>query len=132
MIVGYPTETIQDFDATIQKFIEYQKYALDGTIYGVNLGTTASIDEGTPLWHNIDNLNMDPNKQNLGYNWVSLNNPTLTFKERIRRRIALQEILMDLNYKIWNGDSQLINLQETYKQINEGNYKTKINLPVSK
>jgi radical SAM superfamily enzyme YgiQ (UPF0313 family) len=130
MIVGYPTETIYDFDDTVQKFIAYQKYALDGTIYGVNLGSTASIDEGTPLWNDVDSLNMDPERQNIGYNWLSLNNPSLTFKERIRRRIVLQETLMDLGYKIWNGDSQLIKLQEAYKKINEGNYKTKINLPV--
>jgi len=130
MIVGYPTETMRDFDDTVQKFTEYQKYALDGTIYGVNLGSTASIDEGTPLWNDVDSLNMDPERQNQGYNWLSLNNPSLTFKERIRRRIVLQETLMDLGYKIWNGDSQLIKLQEAYKKINEGNYKTKINLPV--
>jgi radical SAM superfamily enzyme YgiQ (UPF0313 family) len=130
MIVGYPTETMHDFDETVQKFTEYQKYALDGTIYGINLGSTASIDEGTPLWNDVDSLNMDPERQNQGYNWLSLNNPSLTFKERIRRRIVLQETLMDLGYKIWNGDSQLIKLQEAYKKINEGNYKTKINLPV--
>jgi radical SAM superfamily enzyme YgiQ (UPF0313 family) len=130
MIVGYPTETKQDFEKTIQKFKEYQKYALDGTIHGINLGSTASIDEGTPLWHNMNELNLDPDKQNIGYNWRSLNNPSLTLLERIRRRIVLQETLMDLGYKIWNGDSQLIKLQEVYKKINDGNYKTKVNLPV--
>jgi len=130
MIVGYPTETKQDFEKTIQKFKEYQKYALDGTIHGINLGSTASIDEGTPLWHNMNELNLDPDKQNIGYNWRSLNNPSLTLLERIRRRIVLQETLMDLGYKIWNGDSQLVKLQEVYKKINDGNYKTKVNLPV--
>jgi len=130
MIVGYPTETLDDFLAGVAKFQEYQKYALDGTIYGVNLGSTASIDEGTPLFHQLHELNMDPGHQSLGYNWRSLNNPSLTLRERIRRRIVLQETLMDLGYKIWNGDSQLVKLRDAYKKINDRNYKTKINLPV--
>lgn len=131
MIVGYPTETQEDFEFAVNKFVEYKKYALDGTIYGVNLGSTASIDEGTPLWHQIDELDMDPARHNIGYNWWSLSNPTLTLKERIRRRIVLQEKLMNLGYKIWNGDSQLIKLQEAYQKINERKYKVKINLPVA-
>lgn len=130
MIVGYPTETIKDFEDGVNKFTEYQKYALDGTIYGVNLGSTASIDEGTPLHHQIDELDMDPTRQNIGYNWLSLNNPGLTFRERIRRRIVLQEKLMQLGYKIWNGDSQLLKLKEAFETINDGKYKAKINLPV--
>jgi len=130
MIVGYPTETLNDFLFGIDKFREYQKYALDGTIYGVNLGSTASIDEGTPLWHQLDELNMDPEHQNLGYNWLSLNNPSLTLRERVRRRIVLQENLMDLGYKIWNGDSQLLKLKDAYQKINDRNYKIKIHLPV--
>ena len=30
-------------------FTKYQGYAIDGTIFGVNLGGTLSIDEGSPL-----------------------------------------------------------------------------------
>lgn len=131
MIVGYPTETQQDFQYGIQKFTEYKKYALDGTIYGVNLGSTASIDEGTPLWHQIDELDMDPDRHNLGYNWLSMANPDLTLRERIRRRIILQETLMELGYKIWNGDNQLLKLQEAYQKIHDRKYKVKINLPVA-
>lgn len=131
MIVGYPTETQDDFDSGIEKFTEYKKYALDGTIYGVNLGSTASIDEGTPLWHEVDKLDMDPNRQNLGYNWYSLANPDLTLHERIRRRIVMQEKLMALGYKIWNGDNQLLKLKEAYQKINDRKYKVKIQLPVA-
>ena len=123
MIVGYPTETEDDFNLGIEKFKEYKKYALDGTIYGVNLGSTASIDEGTPLYEEF-------HSEVTGFNWTLPSNPTLTFKERIKRRIKLQEILMDLGYKIWNGDSQLLKLKEAYEKINAGKYKTKIRLSV--
>jgi hypothetical protein len=37
---------------------------------------------------------------------------------------------MDLGYKIWNADSQLLKLQEAYQKINDRKYKIKINLPV--
>jgi hypothetical protein len=130
MIVGYPTETLQDFTDGIDQFKIYQKYALDGTIYGVNLGTTASIDEGTPLFQEFHDLEHSDSSK-LGFNWTYPVNPDLTLYERIRRRIVLQETLMDLGYKIWNGDSQLIKLKESYTKINNGNYKTKVNLPIS-
>lgn len=132
MIVGYPTETEQDFEDGLAKFREYKKYALDGTIYGVNLGTTASIDEGTPLYNQVEELGIHvPDSQSgVGFNWTILSNPTLTFVERIRRRIVLQEELMNMGYKIWNGDSQLLKLKEAYEKIRHGNYKTKIRLQV--
>jgi radical SAM superfamily enzyme YgiQ (UPF0313 family) len=130
IMVGYPTETQQDFEQGIQRFQQYQPYALDGTIYGVNLGTTVSIDEGTPLYAA---MNTDPKMQReiKGFDWISPDNPGLTFRERIRRRIMLQEILMDLGYKIWNGDSQLLKLRESYEKITHGKYKTSIRLQVA-
>lgn len=133
MIVGYPTETLADHQQNMARFAQYQHYALDGTIYGVNLGSTASIDEGTPLHDMAHDLGLHArNGQDaLGYDWVSLSNPDLDFRERIRRRIELQETLMDLGYKIWNGDSQLLKLREAYQKIQHGNYKTKIRLQVA-
>lgn len=126
MIVGYPSETLADFEQGLDKFREYKKYALDGTIYGVNLGTTASIDEGTPLYDDIHREGMDAR----GYDWILPNNPDLDIMERIRRRIIMQEVLMDLGYKIWNGDSQLLKLKEAYGKIKNRKYKTKIKLQV--
>jgi hypothetical protein len=124
MIVGYPTETEQDFNVGIERFKQYKKYALDGTIYGVNLGSTASIDEGTPLHEEF-------HSEAVGFDWTLAINPQLTFKERINRRIKLQEILMELGYKIWNGDSQLLRLKEAYKKITNGKYKTKIRISLT-
>jgi hypothetical protein len=131
--VGYPTETLEDFEQDIQKFIEYKKYALDGTIYGINLGITTSIDEGTPLNEQALELGIHAldEQTSLGFNWINLNNPSLTFEERVRRRIVLQELLMNLGYKIWNGDSQLLKLKEAYDKIKNRKYKTKIKLQIA-
>lgn len=127
IIVGYPTETEDNFQEMISKFQEYQKYALDGTIYGVNLGRTASIDEGTPLWHEFKSQH----NTGEGFDWTWASNPDLTFKERIKRRIKLQEVLMNLGYNIWNADSQLLKLKEAYDKINHGKYKIKIPIQVA-
>jgi len=133
MIVGYPTETEQDFNDGIEQFRKYKKYALDGTIYGVNLGTTASIDEGTPLHNEVNAMALTHHgtEFNSGFDWVLPDNPTLNFKERIRRRIVLQQELMNMNYKIWNGDSQLLKLKDAYEKISSGKYKNKIKLSVA-
>jgi hypothetical protein len=117
MIIGYPTETQQDFDATMEMFDQYKKYALDGTILGVNLGGTLSLDAGTDLTENAVALGLyDRSQQSqelFGLDWVSANNPTLTLEERIRRRIVLQERLMD---------HQLRRLMASYTKIVNGKY----------
>lgn len=126
MIVGYPTETLNDFLETVEMFKNYQKYTLDGTILGVNLGGTLSLDAGTELTENSVALGLyDRSQQSqelFGLDWVSKNNPDLTLEERIRRRIVLQENLMDLGYVIWNGDHQLQRLMSSYQKIVDGKY----------
>jgi len=123
IIVGYPTETEQDFQDTINMFERYQPYSVDGTIFGVNLGGTLSIDEGTEIYEKQVELGMSELDNNLfGLNWVSKYNETLTIEERIRRRIVLQEKLMDMNYQVWNGDHQLKRLIKSYERIANRTY----------
>jgi len=44
------------------------------------------------------------------YDWVSEHNPTLTLKERIRRRIEVHQVSYDLGYKMPNTRSELTSL----------------------
>ena len=128
MIVGYPTETQQHFEETMTQFAKYQGYAIDGTIFGVNLGGTLSIDEGSPLHKDNVHFGLAPgsdNEQLFGLDWVSADNPSLTLLERIRRRIDLQELLMDLGFTVWNGDHQLRRLQASYERIKHNTYHFK-------
>lgn len=125
MLIGYPTETQKDFEEQLEMFTKYQGYAIDGTIFGVNLGGTLSIDEGSPLHQNAMELNLHSfsGTENLfGLDWINTNNPDLTPLERIRRRIVTQEVLMDLGYTIWNGDHQLIRLKESYDRLQKNTY----------
>jgi len=118
IIVGWPTETREDFEDTLNMLKRYQKYVADGTIIGVNLGTTLTIEEGTPLWEEHQKMNIIGKNGNHphGPDWICLGNPTLTYKERIKRRIEAQELAVDLGYTFWKGDDQLRILMDQYKK----------------
>ncbi|MBD00265.1 MAG: hypothetical protein CL841_02765, partial [Crocinitomicaceae bacterium] len=64
MIVGYPTELEKHHLETMQMFTKYQGYAIDGTIFGVNLGGTLSIDEGSPLHKDSIQHGLSPTTEN--------------------------------------------------------------------
>ena len=128
MIVGYPTETDEHHIETMQQFTKYQGYAIDGTIFGVNLGGTLSIDEGSPLHKDSIHYGLSPTQNDtelFGLDWTSKDNPKLTLLERINRRIELQELLMDLGYTVWNGDHQLKRLKASYERIKQNTYHFK-------
>lgn len=126
MIVGYPTETWNDFMDTVRMFERYERYRRDGTLIGINLGGTLSLDAGTDLVENATELgihNINPYQSDVfGINWMNENNPSLTIEERITRRVLLQERLMDLDYNIWNGDHQLKRIMAGYTKIKNGEY----------
>ena len=123
MIAGYPTESEDDFNESLEMFTKYQGYAVDGTIFGVNLGGTLSIDDGTPLHINAHDLGLDLTPQTIdgaqviGLDWVNQNNPELDLLTRCKRRVILQELLMDLGFTVWNGDHQLLRLKESYEKL---------------
>lgn len=95
MLVGYPTETLKDFELTIKFFKKYQKYLK--IISRVTLGTTLGILPGTRLLSMFEN-DIDVNH---GENfWTYKKNTELDFKERIRRRIILGELCESLGYNV--------------------------------
>lgn len=125
IITGYPTETEQDFQDTIDMFHRYKKYSIDGTLFGVNLNGLLSVDDGTPLYAKSEELGfvpIIPASHVHGLNWQSFDNPDLTLEERIRRRIVLQETCMNLGYTVWNGDMQLKRIEASYDKIKNGTY----------
>mgnify|MGYP000447894524 CR=1 FL=1 len=127
IIAGYPTETEDNFVESLEMFTKYQGYAIDGTIFGVNLGGTLSIDEGTPLHQNGTALGLEfstetGNENLFGLDWINEKNPSLTLLERCKRRVLMQELLMNLGYTVWNGDHQLTRLRESYDKIARNSY----------
>jgi len=124
IIVGYPTEREKDFQDTIDMFTRFQKYAIEGTLYGVNLGGLASLDDGTPLFTNANKLNIVPiipAEHAHGLNWESKDNP-VSLEERILRRLKLQKHAELLGYALWNSKFQLKRLKASYEKIKNGTY----------
>ena len=124
MIIGYPTEKEEDFQASLDMFTRYQKYAVDGTLYGVNLGALASLDDGTPLYKNSEELGITPiipAEHAHGLNWQSKYNP-VSLEKRILRRILIQEHCIKLNYTVWNADMHLKRIKASYNKIKNKTY----------
>ena len=118
IIVGFPTETREDFQETLDMLTRYQRFVADGTIIGVNLGTTLTIEEGTEMYDNPDALRIIGVNGNRpqGPDWKCLDNPELTYKERIMRRLEAQEHAMNLGYTFWKGDDQIKIMTDKYQE----------------
>ena len=104
---------------TLDMLTRYQKYVADGTIIGVNLGTTLTVEEGAPIYNDWQSFNIVPTNganRPLGPDWRAVDNPELTYKERIQRRIRAQEHATELGYIFWKGDDQLDILMDKYQQ----------------
>ena len=102
-IVGYPTETLEDFEENI-KFLKYyadrNSSAVDvktqGCVRDINLGQTLGILEGAPL------AEMDVYEGSSDL-WVSTVVPGLDYGERFRRRKLMGEVALELGYDVrWN------------------------------
>lgn len=112
MIVGYPTETEKDFNETLSLLDRLSPYNEQGTISGVNLGKTMVVLPGSPIGENLAHWGIEYDENN---NWFSTKNPSLTFKERVRRRIVAQEKCEELGYMVRWPLTTLKTLNENLK-----------------
>lgn len=123
MLVGYPTETIEDHQQNLLTLKKYQHYAQSGVIEMIVFGYTASVLEDTPLFYMQDELHIVPEFDSVSKfdssNWVSLSNPTLTLKERIRRWVELTETATNLGYRMPRNQhyiSRFVDLLNNFSQ----------------
>jgi hypothetical protein len=121
MFIGYPTETAEHHQEMLEFLQRYQVYMLAGTIMVIRWGYTGSLDHGSRLELQQDQMSVVPEWPDLkimavegqdqdwiyGRNWINLNNPTLTFRERIRRRLEVQERSEQLGYPITRAREEL-------------------------
>jgi DNA-directed RNA polymerase subunit E'/Rpb7 len=96
-------------------FHRYKQYA-NTVIKDIEFGSTLGILPNTPLEHMKQELGLvlDPEHENF---WESTTNPTLTFKERIRRRIVASQTAESLGYKFSQDQHKelLMNFWQLYK-----------------
>jgi hypothetical protein len=102
MQVGYPTETLHDHEENKKGLYRYQKFALSRVIKMIRWGYTTGILPGSPLdlelRHDLPLASETSKDFYSNSNWINLSNPSLTYAERIRRRMELHYLTKDLNY----------------------------------
>ena len=111
MIFGYPTETEQDFQDTLDMFKKYSPLA-NRIIKNINFGSTLGILPGTPLYHNAHQFGIEIDKHE--NNWINWDNPNLDLMERIRRRNYAREYAISVGYCLDQDTSEhVLQLLET-------------------
>ena len=108
----YPTETWQDFVDTAKMLIRYQKYCASGTVYKLTLGIPYTHHRNTPLWNMQEKIELEYNESS-DIMWLLKDNPDLTFHERIRRRLILQELCFALALPLSRNAAELNQLKYT-------------------
>jgi radical SAM superfamily enzyme YgiQ (UPF0313 family) len=110
----YPTETWDDFTETVDMFIRYHKYCASGTVYKMTLGIPYTHHPDTPLWNMQDDIGLTraPGSDIL---WLLEDNQGLTFYERIRRRLILQEVSVALRLPMSRNAPEINQILNTYK-----------------
>jgi hypothetical protein len=116
LLVGFPNETLDDFEETKNLLRRWQKYVAMGTIIGCNLGTGLTVEQGTPMFDDPKKFNLVPIKGETakGINWLCTTTPELDYVERVRRRIELHQLATDLGYTVWKGDDHLSIIKDRY------------------
>ena len=110
----YPTETWQDFLDTVDMFINYQKYCASGTVYKLTLGTPYTHHAQTPLWNMQEEIGLSAQKGS-DILWSLKSNTGLTYYERIRRRLILQEVATALKLPMSRNTAELNQLADSIR-----------------
>ena len=114
MIVGYPTETDQDFQDTLDMFTKYQHLS-QRVITAVTIGSTLGILPGTPLYHHAEQHNIELDKYE--NNWHANDNPELTLEKRLQRRAILKQHVESLGYSTNESSNHVIQLLDNNREM---------------
>lgn len=133
MLTGYVTETLEDHYQTIALFKRWQKFVASGTIVGIELGSTLSILEHSPVGQKISEyeISMIDNKP---YLWTSGVNPDLTIAERVRRRVEIHKEAMSHLWPITRSAYRLSTIKhhliETIEHFQSSKSKKSKTIPI--
>jgi hypothetical protein len=112
MLTGWVSETLEDHYETLKLFPRWQKFVANETIEGIELGSTLSILEHSPIGqqqkeYEISFIN------NKNYLWHSSKNPELDIHERIRRRIETHREAIKYHWPITRSLYRLNTIKQT-------------------
>lgn len=106
MMVGYPTETVEDFEQSLEMLHRYAPLNKDGMIR-IYMTTTFMLLNNSPLaspeYKEKYGLNFDPNDHMGRFFWTAECNPENTFPERFRRWRVYTDLMQELGYQFAPG-----------------------------
>jgi radical SAM superfamily enzyme YgiQ (UPF0313 family) len=124
LLCGYVTESADDHAINLEYLKKYQKYALSRVIYAINIQVTgldfSPVNTHTPLDNMIDELGIyfhsDATEGTL---WMSMSNPTLTPKERLRRGVELISTAYELGFRVLHFDQKADLAEKQFEKIQQ-------------
>ena len=117
--VGHWSETWEDFIDHCKMFVKITPYVRSGTISAVTVGHPMGMLDGTPSMFNSDHngtIMSDFNKELI---WCNSNNPTSTFKERLRRHLLIHKICAKLKIPTINETENFLFLAHTVNMFHD-------------
>ena len=123
MISTWYDETVEEHQQYLDIFPRWQRYALDGTISGLNLTTNVVMLQTAPIWNEHGReFDFDPlyNQAPSGVQrmaWVSRSRPELTHHEKMRRTLAIFEQALRYDWPINNCMIKINELLQTIRGL---------------
>ena len=118
MISGYPSETLENFQETLDFFTRNVKYK--DIVDHVTVGNGLSIIANSPLGLNSASLNIMVDEKYID-NWIALDNPDLTLSERFRRLDVFVKHLESLGYNVMHNGLELERIKAEEELYNKRN-----------
>ena len=132
MITGWINETEDQHQETLALFPRWQKYVANGTITGIELGSTLSILDHAPVAARVPELGITM-LNSKGYLWFNPNNPDLTIGERIRRRVETHRQAIKYHWPITRSLYRLSTIKSNLLEAIEylsSNTKKQVTFPI--